>query len=50
VTTRKAGVAFAMISLGIGEMVCDVAHVPAFFGGEGGDREPHGRPRAARDH
>jgi branched-chain amino acid transport system permease protein len=37
VTTRKAGVAFAMISLGIGEMVHGMSLMfPAFFGGEGG--------------
>ncbi len=37
VTTRKAGVAFAMISLGIGEMVHAMSlMLPAFFGGEGG--------------
>jgi branched-chain amino acid transport system permease protein len=37
VTTRKAGVAFAMISLGIGEMVHAMSLMfPAFFGGEGG--------------
>jgi branched-chain amino acid transport system permease protein len=37
VTTRKAGVAFAMISLGIGEMVHAMSLMfPTFFGGEGG--------------
>ncbi len=37
VSTRKAGVAFAMISLGIGEMVHAMSLMfPAFFGGEGG--------------
>lgn len=37
VTTRRAGVAFAMISLGIGEMVHAMSLMfPAFFGGEGG--------------
>jgi branched-chain amino acid transport system permease protein len=37
VTTRKAGVAFAMISLGIGEMVHGMSLMfPTFFGGEGG--------------
>jgi branched-chain amino acid transport system permease protein len=37
VTTRKSGVAFAMISLGIGEMVHAMSLMfPAFFGGEGG--------------
>ena len=36
-TTRKAGTTFAMISLGIGEMVFAVAVMfPGFFGGEGG--------------
>ena len=37
VTTRKAGTTFAMISLGIGEMVAASAlMLPGFFGGEGG--------------
>jgi branched-chain amino acid transport system permease protein len=37
VTTRRAGVVFAMISLGIGEMVHAMSLMfPAFFGGEGG--------------
>ena len=37
VTTRRAGVAFAMISLGIGEMVHAMSlMLPSFFGGEGG--------------
>ena len=37
VTTRKSGTTFAMISLGIGEMVaaCSLM-LPGFFGGEGG--------------
>ena len=37
VTTKKSGTTFAMISLGIGEMVfaCSLMF-PAFFGGEGG--------------
>ena len=36
-TTRKAGTTFAMISLGIGEMVFAVAVMfPGVFGGEGG--------------
>ena len=37
VTTRKAGTAFAMITLGIGELVfaCSLMF-PGFFGGEGG--------------
>lgn len=37
VTTKKAGTAFAMISLGIGEMVFAASLMfPSFFGGEGG--------------
>ena len=37
VTTKKAGTTFAMISLGIGEMVfACVLMFPGFFGGEGG--------------
>jgi branched-chain amino acid transport system permease protein len=37
VTTRRSGTPFAMISLGIGEMVAACALMfPAFFGGEGG--------------
>ncbi len=37
VTTRKSGVAFAMISLGLGEMVFAASLMfPSFFGGEGG--------------
>jgi branched-chain amino acid transport system permease protein len=37
VTTRKAGTTFAMISLGIGEMVAASSLMfPAFFGGEAG--------------
>jgi branched-chain amino acid transport system permease protein len=37
VTTRRSATAFAMISLGIGEMVAACALMfPAFFGGEGG--------------
>jgi branched-chain amino acid transport system permease protein len=37
VTTKKAGTTFAMISLGIGELVAACALMfPAFFGGEGG--------------
>jgi len=37
VTTKKSGTTFAMISLGIGEMVfACVLMFPAFFGGEGG--------------
>ena len=37
VTTKKAGTTFAMITLGIGELVAPmVLIVPEFFGGEGG--------------
>ena len=37
VTTKKAGTTFAMITLGIGELVAPmVLMVPEFFGGEGG--------------
>jgi branched-chain amino acid transport system permease protein len=37
VTTRKAGTTFAMITLGIGELVWSMSlMVPEFFGGEGG--------------
>ena len=37
VTTRKAGTTFAMISLGIGELVASGSLMfPSFFGGEGG--------------
>lgn len=37
VTTRRAGTTFAMISLGIGEMVAASSlMLPGFFGGEGG--------------
>jgi branched-chain amino acid transport system permease protein len=37
VTTRKAGTPFAMITLGVGELVYTLSQVfPAFFGGEGG--------------
>jgi branched-chain amino acid transport system permease protein len=37
VTTKKAGTTFAMITLGIGELVFAMAlMVPEFFGGEGG--------------
>jgi branched-chain amino acid transport system permease protein len=37
VTTRKSGTTFAMITLGIGEMVAASSLMfPAFFGGEGG--------------
>ncbi len=37
VTTRKSGTTFAMISLGIGEMVAASSlMLPGFFGGEGG--------------
>jgi len=37
ITTRKSGTAFAMISLGIGELVAASSlMLPGFFGGEGG--------------
>jgi branched-chain amino acid transport system permease protein len=37
VTTRKSGTTFAMITLGLGELVFSMAlMVPEFFGGEGG--------------
>ncbi len=37
VTTRKAGTTFAMITLGLGELVAAMSlMVPEFFGGEGG--------------
>src|SRR5512141_3031479 len=37
VTTRRAGTIFAMISLGVGEMVASIAPMfPAVFGGEAG--------------
>jgi branched-chain amino acid transport system permease protein len=37
VTTRKAGTTFAMITLGIGELVWSMSlMIPEFFGGEGG--------------
>src|SRR5436190_3642742 len=37
VTTKKAGTTFAMITLGIGELVFSMSlMVPEFFGGEGG--------------
>ena len=37
VTTKKAGTPFAMITLGIGELVFAMALMfPEFFGGEGG--------------
>ena len=37
VTTHKAGTPFAMITLGIGELVfADSLMIPEFFGGEGG--------------
>lgn len=39
VTTKKAGTPFAMITLGIGELVAAMALMfPGFFGGEGGIR------------
>jgi branched-chain amino acid transport system permease protein len=37
VTTRRAGTTFAMITLGIGELVWSMSlMIPEFFGGEGG--------------
>jgi branched-chain amino acid transport system permease protein len=37
VTTKKAGTTFAMITLGIGELVASMSlMIPEFFGGEGG--------------
>ena len=37
VTTKKAGTTFAMITLGIGELVWSMSlMMPEFFGGEGG--------------
>ena len=37
VTTKKSGTTFAMITLGIGELVASMARMfPEFFGGEGG--------------
>src|SRR6476620_9014511 len=37
VTTKKSGTTFAMITLGIGELVASMALMfPSFFGGEGG--------------
>jgi branched-chain amino acid transport system permease protein len=37
VTTRKSGTTFAMITLGIGELVFAMSlMIPEFFGGEGG--------------
>src|SRR5690606_23913158 len=37
VTTKKAGTTFAMITLGIGELVWSMSlMIPEFFGGEGG--------------
>ena len=37
VTTKKAGTPFAMITLGMGELVCAMSLMfPEFFGGEGG--------------
>ena len=39
VTTKKAGTTFAMITLGIGELVFAMSlMIPEFFGGEGGVR------------
>jgi branched-chain amino acid transport system permease protein len=37
IMTKKAGMTFAMITLGIGELVYALSHMfPSFFGGEGG--------------
>ena len=37
VTTKKSGTTFAMITLGIGELVASMSlMIPEFFGGEGG--------------
>ena len=37
VSTRKSGTTFAMITLGLGELVAAIALMfPGFFGGEGG--------------
>ena len=37
VTTKKSGTTFAMITLGIGELVAAMSLMfPGFFGGEGG--------------
>ncbi|MDF1485379.1 branched-chain amino acid ABC transporter permease [Ramlibacter sp. H39-3-26] len=46
-TTRKSGTAFAMITLGVGELVASMALMfPGFFGGEGGiaTNRVYGRP------
>ena len=47
VTTKKSGTTFAMITLGIGELVASMALMfPEFFGGEGGitTNRVYGRP------
>ena len=47
VTTKKAGTPFAMITLGVGELVAAMALMfPGFFGGEGGinGNRVHGEP------
>jgi branched-chain amino acid transport system permease protein len=47
VTTKKSGTTFAMITLGIGELVASMALMfPGFFGGEGGvtTNRVYGRP------
>ncbi|RCX09824.1 branched-chain amino acid ABC transporter permease [Extensimonas vulgaris] len=47
VSTRKAGTTFAMITLGIGELMASMALMfPGFFGGEGGvsTNRVYGRP------
>jgi branched-chain amino acid transport system permease protein len=41
VTTKKAGTPFAMITLGLGELVFAMSlMIPEFFGGEGGVSRP----------
>ena len=52
VTTKKAGTTFAMITLGIGELVFAMSlMIPEFFGGEGGvTGEPRRRQAGARHH
>jgi branched-chain amino acid transport system permease protein len=51
VTTKKAGTPFAMITLGIGELVFAMSlMLPEFFGGEGGvsgNRTPASRSWAS---
>ena len=52
VTTKKAGTPFAMITLGLGELVTAMAlMIPEFFGGEGGvSANRVGRQAVARHH